>query len=207
MSMMKFLIRNSLLNIIRQRRRYCILGIMLLLCALLYGAVLPISSAARAYLDYAEGNESIGSSEETQAVNVLASEVSAYESGILVVGCVVIFYVSAMTVNKRISDAGILFALGMNKRAIFFGFFVEITVFSMSVLLLGYTVGGIAARIWTEYKVAVGDLTEELLRYYGQAGDTVKFILCSILLCGIPIIMLTEKIRRCSPVDLLRERK
>lgn len=202
-----FLIKNSLLNIIRQRRRYCILGIMLLLCSLLYGAVLPISGAAKAYLSNEQMSESIEGYEKTRAINVLASETAAYVAGITIVGCVVIFYASAMTVNKRISDAGILFALGMNKRAIFFGFFVEITVFSMAVLLLGYTAGGIAARIWIEYKVAAGDLTEELMKYYGNAGDTVKFILCSIILCIIPIITLAQKIGSCSPIDLLRERK
>ncbi|MBQ4354160.1 MAG: FtsX-like permease family protein [Clostridia bacterium] len=206
---MAFLLTESLKNLVRHRRRYLPLGILLFFCALLSGAMLTLAAAAKQYLANHPLPDALDAVLSAQRTNLLAldSRASLAEAGILLVSAAALFYVSSLAVNERIGDTGILCALGVSKSTVLGGMLTELAVLSALTLLPGCILGKAFAVFRLRTQVQSELLPKEILAFLSGGTQTALLILSAAVLLLLPLGILTVKTAQSDPISLLSERK
>lgn len=211
-----FVFANAVKNIFRQRKRYMIFGILILLASMFSVFILSIVTPVRMYAEDMR-NQSAGiildAEDEAQydmirEANQLYSTFSLMQAGILVVSGVALAYVSSMVINERLYDAGVLYAIGLDKFRIFISFLTEILVFCAAVITVGSVTGYVSAYAFLRSYVSSGRLGAEIMHYFGLGISTFLIVAAvSFLLILLPVAQLSSRIAKSSPVSLLKERK
>jgi len=211
-----FLFSNAVRNIGRQRKRYAVFGILIFLAAVSSVFILSVVAPARMYAeDLRNRTAGIILTEEDEAqynmtreANRLNSTFSLMQAGILVVSGVALGYVSSMVINERLFDAGVLCAIGLSKRQIFFSFLWEILVFCAAVIGTASVIGYTSAYVFLRSYVSTGRLGGEIMDYFGTGGVTFVIVAAvAFLLILLPVAQLSARIAKSSPAALLSERK
>lgn len=211
-----FVFTNAVNNIFRQRKRYMIFGILILLASMFSVFILSIVTPVRMYAEDMR-NQSAGiildAEDEAQydmirEANQLYSTFSLMQAGILVVSGVALAYVSSMVINERLYDAGVLYAIGLDKFRVFISFLTEILVFCAAVIGLGSVTGYVSAYVFLRSCVSAGRLGVEIMTYFGLGVSTFLIVaVVAFLLILLPVVQLSSRIAKSSPVSLLKERK
>lgn len=211
-----FVFANAVKNIFRQRKRYMIFGILILLASMFSVFILSIVTPVRMYAEDMR-NQSAGiildAEDEAQydmirEANQLYSTFSLMQAGILVVSGVALAYVSSMVINERLYDAGVLYAIGLDKFRVFISFLTEILVFCAAVIGLGSVTGYVSAYVFLRSCVSAGRLGAEIMTYFGLGVSTFLIVaVVAFLLILLPVVQLSSRIAKSSPVSLLKERK
>lgn len=212
--MNSFVFTNAVKNIFRQRRRYAVFGILILLSAGLSVFVLSVVAPARMYAADMRGlyggavdmaSEEYAFIREAEQLN---STLSLMQAGILVVGGVALAYVSSMVVNERLYDAGVLYAIGLDKSRLFVSFLTEILVFCAAVIAVGSVIGYTSAYVFLCLRIEAGSLEEEIMTYFRMGSSTFLIVaVVAFLLILLPVAQLSLRVAKSSPVSLLKERK
>lgn len=209
-----FIFINAVKNIFRQRRRYLIFGVLIFLVAASSVFILSIVAPARMYAADMRGLYSgvmdVASEEYAfiREAEQLNSTFSLMQAGVLVVSGVALAYVSSMGVNERLYDAGVLYAIGLDKSRIFISFLTEILVFCAGVIAMGSVVGYTSAYAFLCLRIESGRLEEEIMTYFRMGSNTFLIVaVVAFLLILLPVVQLSSRVAKLSPVSLLKERK
>lgn len=193
---MLFWICDSMKNLLRYRKRYIPIVILMLGCAFLSGYFLTSAAAARGYLDAYPFDTLTDPAVEAMRPYILKldSKSSITSAGVLLVFSAAIVYSSSAAVGERISVMKILYSLGISGKKIFSGMLFEIAVLACSAELTGYLIGKYAAVLHLTSQVSGGKLPEELLDYTSGAGQDILWFVFSIILLLIPMAVFAWKI-------------
>lgn len=210
MSKIFFFITYSLGGILRNRKRYTLLGVILYtVTAVVIGSLL-LSTAARQF--YQSESARIGdialADDETR--EYFFSEVKSIEGlsvfgNIMILafsflGVITLVFVTMLLQNERIYEAGILYALGMNRIYIYFSMLFETVVFILSMVLLGLlTASGVLYLLF-----ALTVLPDLRVFINARGGFVIGIFSMSFVLTVIPSLMLLVRVSTSSPVKLLK---
>ncbi len=206
MSKAEFFITNSLKGIIRNRRRYLLLGIIVFaVTAAVIGSLL-LSEAANDFIS--EHKTEIDSYDfEYYNDKIKPIESIFFFSNILIIsfaflGVITLVFITMLLLNDRIYEVGILYSIGMNKVYIYFSLLFETAVFLLMVISAGIITAAITLYIFFS-SGAVADL-----RIY-MALDYKSFLLVisiSSVLILIPSLLTLVKVVNSSPLTLLKNK-
>ena len=205
---------NSLMNILRQYRRYRVLIPLLLACALLSGTFLTLAVPCRIYSDQkstykdaAAEEEAVRLAEQDDRARDLGETASLLQFGVMFVGAAAILYVSSLMIGERMFDVGILYSLGLSRGQIFVSMLIELVTVCAGTITVGLAVGRVTAEAYLKHRIAEQILPEEIL-YYMETGTAE--MLCIAVSAGIlilPVLRLTVRLLRTDPCGFLRDRK
>jgi ABC-type antimicrobial peptide transport system permease subunit len=206
MSRTIFFITNSLKGIVRNRRRYILLGfIVFAVSAVVIGSFL-LSGAAN---DFVSEHKTEIDSYDTgyYAAEIKPVESIFFFSNIIIIsfgflGVITLVFITMLLFNDRIYEVGILYSIGMNKIYIYFSLLFETVVFLLVVII-----AGILTAAGTLYVFFSSGIIADLRAYMVLDYKSFIIVICaSSVLILIPSFMLLAKIVKSSPLTLLKNK-
>lgn len=215
----KFILLNTYKNIKRQKRQYILIGILLLLITILYFTsiilMIPAESIVVTYkplytkfnlympdeeAQYVDADLPINEVRYSESIYYLCNQVSF---GTILIGSALLLFIINSLINLRIYDIGILYSIGLNKKLIFWSLLLEIGSFIITIILAGGILSIICIMILTTINI--------IPKYFNQFYELniiiiISIVLVILVLLILPAILLLFKIKRSSPLKLLRER-
>ena len=206
-----FFIKNTLLNIVRNRRRYVIIWIIILLVGVMaYSALTVVDSCGR-FADYERTRVESMSNEEKAAVGDYYSDITRAEGvkqigSIIVLCCVVfgipVFFLSVMLMqNSRTYEFGIYSSLGLSRGYIVSSMLTEYIIAVIPVLLLSRILSGLAVSLMIKDNI-IPDISE----YMNKTNIGSAAFLIPLTVVVIPAVILNNKIRKTRPAETLKGR-
>ena len=203
---MLFLFTDSLKNLVRHRKRYLLLGILLFGCTVLSGFFITSAIAAKQYLTenpFSEISDELLKSMRP-ALLKLDSRSSLSQAAVLLVSAAALIFSASAAVGERIGDVRILRSLGLPSSVIAGGLLIELTALSLMTQLPAYIIGRYAASAVLHGKVKEGVYPAELLLHIPGSRTTLFGLLFSLLLLLIPAVFMISKLIRS---DIVRKGK
>lgn len=206
-----FFIKNALLNIVRNRHRYIIIWLIILLAGLLsYSALTVVVSCGR-FADAERIRVENMSNEEKAAVGDYYSDISRAEGvrqvgSIIVLCCVVfgipVFLLSVMLMqDSRTYELGIYYSLGFGRSYIVMSMLTEYVVSALPVLLLSRILSRLAVYLMIKERII-----PDIRGYMNGSGFGSAVFLIPLLVVLIPAAILNNKIRKARPVETVKGR-
>lgn len=193
---MQFLFSDSMKNLLRHRKRYLLLGVLLFGCALLSGYFLTAAAAAKQYLAAYPVDKVTDPFIDAMRPDILRldSRSSITQAGVLLVSAAAIFYASSAAAGERIPDTYIMWSLGISKASALLGLTVELITLSALTQLPGYLLGRAASICILRQQVSAGTLPEAILDFTSAGIQDALWLLCSAVLLLLPIAVMAVKI-------------
>lgn len=195
---MSFLFTDSLKNLVRHRKRYLLLGILLFGCTVLSGFFITSAIAAKQYLaenPFSEISDELLKSMRP-ALLKLDSRSSLSQAAVLLVSAAALIFSSSAAVGERLNDVQILRSLGLTSSVIAGGLLIELTALSLMTQLPAYIIGRFAASAVLHQNAAKGVYPAELLSYIPGSRTTLLGLAFSLLLLLIPAAVMISKLIR-----------
>ena len=214
----KFIIINTLKNIKRQKVRYILIGIIILIISILtvssfivmvpayrivdkykpiytrYGAYLPDYELISIVADISKA-ETINSEQIWFLCNQIVFSATIIGGGLLI-------FVSMLLINVRMYDIGILYCIGFNKKSIFLSIFTEIAGFVIAAIAAGTIISSILIAILLNINI----IPKYFTKYFEINGVFICLVLSiTVLLVLLPTIILYYKIKKSSPLTIIRK--
>ena len=191
-----FVFCDCIKNLLRYRKRYIPIGLLMLGCARLSGYFLTSAAAAKGYLDAYPFDTLTDPAVEAMRPYILKldSRSSITGAGVLLVSAAAMVYSSSAAVGERISGMNLLYALGISKGTVFSGMLSEIAALALTFELTGYLCGKHAAVSFLTSQVSGGKLPEELLAFTAGREQDILFFVFSVMLLLIPLAVFAVKI-------------
>lgn len=195
---MLFLFTDSLKNLVRHRKRYLLLGILLFGCTVMSGFFLTSAAAAKQYLaenPFSEITDELLKSMRP-ALLKLDSRSSLSQAAVLLVSAAALIFSSSAAVGERKNDVIILRSLGLPSSVIAGGLIIELSALSLMTQLPAYIIGrGVSSAILHQ-KAAEGVYPAELLTYIPGIRSTLPGLLFSVLFLLIPAAVIISRLIR-----------
>ena len=205
---------NALLNIRRQYKRYRILAVLILICAMLTGVFMTIAVPCRLYSDQVNtviyeytDEQAMLHKEQSDRVRNLGESASLIQFSVMLVGAIAVLYVSSLMIRERMFDVGILYSVGLSKGQIFVSLFVELFTLCGGTLSVGIITGRILAVLYLKRQILQQILPAELLQFMGNGSVELLCLTAAVGILLMPILQLTVKLMHTDPCGFLRDRK
>lgn len=203
-----FCIRNSFLNIFRNRVRYIIIGtIIFLVSALSYSSLLLVfacgrfadSERSRLEAEVHSMNEEVEIFSDITAAEGIRQFGSVIICGVAAVGGPVLLISVLLMQNSRMYEIGIYRTLGFRKRSIIISMLLEYVLVTSAAVSISAVCGRAAVKYIMDC-----DMVPDVSGYINRTGAEVFGIILPLIIIMLPAVSLFIKINFSLPAEMMK---